>query len=87
MEDGARALLVAATEVARFRGAVQCEREDLRIASQLLNDLSSVSLYANAETSTSPHQLPFEPQMEQLLASESPGPVTKDELLAYALVT
>ncbi|WP_256837771.1 hypothetical protein [Ornithinimicrobium faecis] len=46
-----------------------------------------MSLYANAETSTSPHQLPFEPQMEQLLASESPGPVTKDELLAYALVT
>jgi hypothetical protein len=87
MEDDARALLVAATEVARFRGALQCERGDLRIASQLLDGRRSASLYADAEASTSPQQLPFDPQLEQVLTSENSGPVTRDELMAYALST
>ncbi len=84
ISEPARQLLMAATAVARFRGAQQCERFDLAIAQLHLSSCRDVSLYADSGNSTSPEQLPFEKQLEDLHTRHGDGEVSEEELLAYA---
>lgn len=63
----ARELLVTAVSVARFRGAQECDISDLRVADLLMVLHPGVSLYPDAVESTSPEQLPFSAELEQVL--------------------
>ena len=65
--EDARRLLAAAAEVARFRGARECDRSDIRVASLLTSLHPGVALYADAAASTSPQQLPFASELQELM--------------------
>ena len=67
LSDEARELLRAATAVARFRGAQECDTSDLKIAGVLTDLHPGVTLYPDATRSTSPHQLPLAAALEQVL--------------------
>jgi hypothetical protein len=67
--EEARTLLVAAGNVTRFRGAQECDRSDLQVASLLTSLHPGVSLYADAAASSSPLQLPFAPDVQELLVN------------------
>lgn len=65
--EDARRLLVAASNVARFRGAQECDRSDIQVASLLTSLHPGLSLYPDAATSSSPLQLPFASDLQELL--------------------
>lgn len=67
----ARSLLAAASDVARFRGATECEWRDVVIAWLAIQPTDSgVSLYADAEASPSPDMLPFSTDIYTLLTTD-----------------
>jgi hypothetical protein len=71
LSEDARNLLSAATTVARFRGAQECDTSDIQVAGLLIDLHPGVALYADAEASTSPLQLPFASALEELLTGSS----------------
>ncbi len=79
LSNDARNLLSAAAAVARFRGAQECDTSDLKVAALLIALHPGVALYADAAASTSPKQLPFAADLEELLTS------SHDELGVEAL--
>ena len=65
----ARTVLVAASNVARFRGAQECDRSDIQVAGLLTSLHPGVSLYPDTAASSSPLQLPFAADVQELLVN------------------
>ncbi len=71
LSDDARDLLSAAAAVARFRGAQECGTSDLKVAGLLMALHPGVALYPDAAASTSPEQMPFAADLEEVLAGSN----------------
>lgn len=69
--EDARALLITAAAVARFRGAQECDISDLKVAGLLVDMHPGVALYPDAAASTSPEQIPFAPRLEEVMVASN----------------
>lgn len=69
--DDARTLLITAAEVARFRGAQECDATDVKVAGLLLSLHPGASVYADAENSSSPLQMPLAEGLQSIVTSSS----------------
>lgn len=59
----------AAAAVARFRGAQECDTSDLKVADVLTALHPGVTLYPDAQASTSPQQVPLATGLQRVLTS------------------